>query len=154
MKKIICLLLLAFIIAPTAFASWDYNENGGFGIYLPDGWSSTENGRSTQLTGPTADSAQSKIFLGSDWVSHVNTIDDLENYVRTQVKNASPTKVQNSGLDGFSVGNELVGKMFFLRQAENVIVVEYQLRGSSDQKDEGKTALGSIEIRTKGNNYP
>jgi hypothetical protein len=140
------------LLAPTAKAgSWYYNENGGFGIYVPEGWSSTENGRSAEINGPRKDVSQSRIFMGSDWVPKEKAKDvlSLKLYMQNELGlgHLSPTSI--SGLDGFSYGDSQSGGTYLLRVPSNVIVIEYDLRGSADQVDEGKTALSSIEIRTK-----
>ncbi|MGZ3694220.1 MAG: hypothetical protein ACXWQO_08460 [Bdellovibrionota bacterium] len=145
--------LLLFVSIP-AHASWYYNEDGGFGIYQPEGWNVHHNGRSSTLTGPTEDKAQSQIFLGSDWVSHIDSTAALEAYVKHESHDSHPRAIQISDLPGFQVGNAAKGAIYLLRINENVIVIQYQLKGSKDQIEEGETMLGSIEIRTKGNEYP
>ena len=153
MLKFAAVLILLLNFSAEA-SSWSYNDNGGFGIEQPDGWEVSIQGRSSELTGPVQDFAQTKIFLGSDWVTGIRSISDLEKYVKKQAGSNSVRKVQNSGLEGFQFGTSIKGRFFYLRQAQNLIVVTYQLRGSSDQIQEGQIALDSIEIRTQGNPDP
>lgn len=141
-------LILLFLALP-AHASWYYNADGGFGIYQPEGWNVSHNGRSSTLTGPVEDTAQSRIFLGSDWVSHIDSPAALEAYVRAESGDKHPRAVTISDLPGFAVGSVAKGAIYLLRINENVIVIQYQLRGSKDQVGEGKTMIGSVEVRTR-----
>jgi hypothetical protein len=145
------LFLLSMLFAHPAHASWHYNENSGIGIYQPEGWSVKVEGRSAILTGPSEDKAQSQIFLGSDWVSKVDSVTALKEYVQKETGDKSPRPIQISELPGFQTGSANNGSIHLLRINQNVIVIQYQLKGSTDQIDEGKTMLGSIEVRTKGN---
>lgn len=147
-------ILLAILLSLPAFASWHYNEDAGFGIYEPEGWSVDHEGRSSRLTGPANDSAQSEIFLGSDWQSAVKTADDLQQFALSDSGASRATPITISGLAGYRVGTAEEGAYYVLRIPENVIEITYDLRGSKAQKSEGKTMLSSIEIRTKGNEYP
>ncbi|MGE3260693.1 MAG: hypothetical protein AB7K68_02830 [Bacteriovoracia bacterium] len=142
-------LLFVLLAALSVQASWYYNEDGGFGIYRPEGWSVQHNGRSSVLHGPVTDKAQSEIFLGSDWVSRVDSVEALEKYVVGEAKDQHPRAVEISGLPGFRAGTAAKGAIYLLRIKENVIVIQYRLRGSPDQIAEGKTMLSSVEIRTK-----
>jgi hypothetical protein len=136
-------------LSSPAFASWYYNQNGGFGIYQPEGWSVVESGRSARMTGPVTDTAQTDIFLGSDWKSSVKTLGDLKTWLQRTYPGVQLTTIQISKLNGYRVGSEVDGAYYVLRLPENVIVVEYHLRGSDQQVDEGTTCLSSIEVRTK-----
>lgn len=147
-------LLLLLLVSLSAHASWYYNEDGGFGIYQPEGWTVSHNGRSSTLTGPATDRAQSQIFLGSDWQSKVVDLPSLEAYVKKISGDQHPRPVSVSELSGFQAGGKRHGSIYLLRIRQNVIVVNFDLKGSADQIDEGQTMLGSIEIRTKGNEYP
>lgn len=142
--------LFLLLLTIPAQASWHYNENGGFGIYQPEGWQSSILGRSSTLTGPETDRAQSEIFLGSDWVSKVENTSKLEAYVKKETGDASPRPIEISGLAGFQAGKGPKGAIYLLRIPGNVIVVRYELKGSKAQIDEGETMLSSIEVRTKG----
>lgn len=141
---------LALFVSSPALAHWHYNEHAGFGIYQPEGWEARVEGRSSRLTGPATDHAQSALFLGSDWVSSVKDEASLARYAHEQAAGRAVAPHAVSELPGFRVGDEEHGAYFVLRQPENVIVVEYDLRGSRAQIDEGQTMLGSIEIRTRG----
>jgi hypothetical protein len=143
------LALTALLLSHPALASWHYNEDGGFGIYQPEGWRVEHEGRSSRLTGPENDVAQSEIFLGSDWQTPVTSLEKLRAYVSAETGEA-PEATTVSGLEGFRAGTPLRGSVYLLRAPENVIVVRYELRGSSDQVEEGRTMLSSIEIRTRG----
>jgi hypothetical protein len=145
------LLMSSFLTPQTALASWLYNENGGFGIYQPEGWSSRIEGRSTSLSGPSTDSAQSSIFLGSDWSAEADTLEHLKALVIEKTGDANPEAIGVSGLQGFRAGSAENGALYLLRIPQNFIVVEFELRGSEDQVREGKVMLGSIEIRTRPN---
>lgn len=147
-------LLLLLLLSLSAHASWYYNEDGGFGIYQPEGWTVTHNGRSSTLNGPAADRAQSRIFLGSDWQSRVVDLPSLEAHAKAVSGDPHPRPVTISGLQGFRAGNARHGAIYLLRIRENVIVVNFDLKGSAAQIEEGRTMLGSIEVRTKGNEYP
>ncbi len=144
-------VLFTLCFSINADASWLYNENAGFGIYQPEGWTSSSEGRSTTLSGPLHDSAQSEIFLGSDWSSRVRSLEELRAYAIRETGDKSPRAIKISGLDGFATGKEKAGAYFVLRSPENFIVVEFDLKGSSEQLEEGETMLGSIDIRTRGN---
>lgn len=150
MTKLLLLLLLLPLLPPAAHASWHYNENGGFGIYQPEGWTSEIDGRSSRLGGPVTDTSQSEIFLGSDWVSNVADQASLAAHMREETGFSDLRPVEVSGLAGFRAGDGTDGSIYVLRMPGNVIVVDYNLRGSRDQLDEGETMLGSIEIRTRG----
>jgi hypothetical protein len=144
------IFFFAILLPLSAHASWLYNENGGFGIYRPEGWTASIDGRSSQLRGPESDSDQSEIFLGSDWVSGVRTLSDLRKFA---VKDSGTSKLfpySNSGLLGYRAGDSEHGALYVLRIPENVIEVKFQLRGSRAQIDEGETMVSSLEIRTKG----
>jgi hypothetical protein len=147
-------ILLTLILSLSAHASWHYNENAGFGIYEPEGWTDHVNGRSSELTGPASDSAQSSLFLGSDWQISVQDLANLKKFALEDSGATSATPITISELSGFRTGTAEHGAYYVLRIATNVIEVKYDLRGSAAQKTEGKTMLGSIEIRTKGNEYP
>ncbi|MGZ3649856.1 MAG: hypothetical protein ACXVB9_01810 [Bdellovibrionota bacterium] len=148
------ILFLLFGLIPALAGSWHYNENGGFGIYQPEGWSVQDEGRSTRLTGPERDSAQSDFFLGSDWVSKVKIPEDLRGYVQEETGSRSVESITVSGLPGFRAGTAEHGSYYLLRIPENVIVVQYDLRGSRDQIDEGLTMISSVEVRTRPNPQP
>lgn len=146
--KILAAFCIAFFASLSAHASWHFNENGGFGIYQPEGWSARVKGRSSRLLGPAKDFARSDLFLGSDWVDSVVSLPDLERYVREQNPHAlRPVRI--SGLDGFRVGTEEEGVIYLLRSPKNVIVIEFHLRGSAPQREEGKIMLTSISVRIK-----
>lgn len=147
-------LLLALLVASPAHASWHYNEDGGFGIYQPEGWEVQHEGRSSRLTGPESDVAQSEIFLGSDWTSRVRSPEDLERYAREESGSRKVEPITVSDLPGYRYGTPEHGGYFLLRLPENVIVVRYELRGSPSQIEEGSTMIGSIEVRTKPNPEP
>jgi hypothetical protein len=146
--------ILAFLLPVYAHASWHYNENGGFGIYEPTGWTDSVNGRSSQLTGPEHDTAQSSFFLGSDWQSSVQTLDDLKKFALEDSGATTATPITISELHGFRTGTALHGNYYVLRIATNVIEISYDIKGSKAQREEANTMLSSIEIRTKGNEYP
>ena len=148
------ILIIVLLTSQPAFAgSWRYNPNAGFGIYQPEGWHLTQEGRSSRIRGPDNDFAQSEIFIGSDWQSEIKTLEHLKNYVLR--KESSPPQVLLlSGLNGFKTGSDIQGKYFLLREPQNIIVVEFELRGSKEQMEEGMTSLSSIEIRRKGIEYP
>lgn len=152
--NILLVLILSLAASMPALASWHYNDNGGFGIYEPTGWTDEVNGRSSQLTGPEHDSAQSSFFLGSDWQNSVQTLDDLKRFALEDSGATRATPITISGLSGFRTGTAEHGNYYVLRIPTNVIEVTYELKGSAAQKAEGKTMLSSIEIRTKGNEYP
>ena len=141
--------LLALLSTDLAFAgSWYFNVNGGFGIYQPEGWEIKENGRSGLLKGPRSDTHQSEIFLGSDWNSRVVDQISLKAFAETSSsQEANP--ISAFQLNGFKIGNELDGSFYLLRAPENIIIIEYHIRGSAEQIAEGKTALSSIEIKLK-----
>lgn len=152
MTKLLSTLSLLFSLsASPALASWHYNENAGFGIYQPEGWSATIEGRSSRLGGPVTDTSQSEIFLGSDWVSlNVNDTESLKAHMEEETGLTHLVALTVSGLPGFRGGNDADGSIYVLRVPGNVIVIDYNLRGSREQLDEGGTMLGSIEIRTRG----
>jgi|GEM_PF-5111784 len=150
MKALLAVLSLFFVSANVQ-ASWLYNDNGGFGIYQPEGWSSSIEGRSSSLLGPNTDSAQSTIFLGSDWSSKARSIEQLRSFVTEETGDKNPEPIFISNLPGFRAGNAEKGSLYVLRIPENFIVVNYELRGSREQIVEGKVMLGSIEVRTKDN---
>jgi hypothetical protein len=147
-------LFLLLLLSLAAHASWYYNEDGGFGIYQPEGWAVAHNGRSSTLTGPVSDRAQSWIFLGSDWQSRAVDLPALEAYVKAVSGDPHPRPITISELPGFRAGTARKGSIYLLRVPTNVIEVKFDLKGSADQLDEGRTMLGSIEVRTKGNEYP
>jgi len=149
MKKLILCIIWGLFVAISAQASWLYNFDGGFGIYLPDGWSGLHNGRSTQISGPAKDFAQSQFFLGSDWVNKINNIDDLAEHMRLETTFTNLSPITISGLSGFTAGSLQNGAIYLLRTKGNVIVIRYQIRGSTPQIQEAQTMLESIEIRTK-----
>ena len=130
--------------------SWYFNQDGGFGIYQPEGWSVAHRDRSSTIVGPEMDSAQSEIFMGSDWNGHAQSLEDLKMILLEETGLSDFREVQVSGLSGFAVGTPENGAMYIFRVPENFIVVRYELRGSNDQIEEGKTMLSSIEIRTGG----
>src|SRR4051812_1237969 len=105
MKTIFAATLSLFLSLP-ALASWHYNEDGGFGIYQPEGWSVRHEGRSSRLEGPESDSAQSEIFLGSDWISKVKTQEQLRSYVQSESGNTEIETISVSGLEGFRAGTK------------------------------------------------
>lgn len=140
------LLLPFFFLSHMASASWHYNSNGGFGFYQPEGWRAEVNGRSSLL-----ERGVSSLFMGSDWVSSVKNLRDLEHYVRQETR-ANPRPIVVSTLSGFQTGDGAQGKIFVLRQEKNVMVVEFSFQ--SPERQEGQEILGSIEIRTKGIEYP
>jgi hypothetical protein len=133
----------------TFASSWYYNQNGGFGIRQPDGWSVTESGRSARLTGPETDVEQSEIFMGSDWKSSVKTLADLKTWLNRTYPGVQTKPIRISKLDGYRIGNDLDGAYFILRAPENVIVMEFHLRGSEAQIDEGTSCVSSFDIRTR-----
>ncbi len=137
-----------------SFGSWYYNENGGFGIYHPDGWIIQENGRSAVLSGPEHDTAKSQVFLGSDWQSTVKTTQDLKAYLESHFAGHMLHAVTISNIEGFQFGDSVDGDIYLLRIPENIIEIDFSLRGSEAQVSEGQTALSSIDIRTKGISYP
>ena len=143
--------ILALLLSLPALASWHYNENAGFGIYEPEGWREFTQGRSSRLTGPESDSAQSEIFLGSDWQSSVKTLQDLEKFALSDSAAKRAIPIMTSGLRRYRVGTAQEGACYVLRIPENVIEVSYSLRGSDAQKSEGRKMLSTIEIRTRGN---
>lgn len=154
MKALLAALSLFFlcvVVIGTAQASWAYNENGGFGIYQPEGWESRIEGRSMTLEGPATDSDQSSIFLGSDWSSKAKDLEQLKALVTEETGEKNPESVTVSGLPGFRAGNSESGSLYVLRIPENFLVVSYELRGSLSQIEEGKVMLGSIEVRTRPN---
>lgn len=130
--------------------SWFFNRDGGFGIYQPEGWTAKHSGRSSTLLGPSKDVAQSEIFLGSDWNGAAKDIESLKAVVAKETGELEMHEILVSGLRGLAVGSEEDGSFYVLRIPENFIVVHFHLRGSIDQIDEGRTMLGSIEIRTRG----
>lgn len=149
--KLLTFLAFAFLLPSPAFASWHYNENAGFGIYQPEGWSATIEGRSSRLGGPVTDTSQSEIFLGSDWVSPaVKDSDSLAAHMRNETGLGNLVPVTVSELPGFRAGTATDGSIYVLRVPGNVIVIDYNLRGSRGQLEEAETMLGSIEIRTRG----
>lgn len=152
MKPIACLSLLFSLLSfsPAAHASWHYNENAGFGIYQPEGWSVKVEGRSSLLRGPLTDTSQSEIFLGSDWAGQVSDLAALEAHVKRETGDTTLEPVSVSELPGFRSGSPERGALHVLRAPGNIIVVEYDLRGSAPQIEEAATMLGSIEIRTRG----
>lgn len=150
MKPIVFLSLLFASFSPLAHASWHYNENAGFGIYQPEGWSAKAEGRSSRLRGPLSDISQSEIFLGSDWAGQVNDLAALEAHVKSETGDTSLEPIAVSGLPGFRSGGPARGALHVLRAPGNIIVVEFNLLGSPAQIDEAATMLGSIEIRTRG----
>lgn len=147
MKLILLPGLLWAMALPAAHASWHYNENGGFGLYQPEGWSVKVEGRSSELLGPPSEPARTKIFLGSDWMGGITTLAKLESRLRRN--ELAPVATALAGLAGFRVGNERAGSFYLLRGPENVIVIHFQIRGSLSQREEGREALGSIEVRTE-----
>jgi hypothetical protein len=152
MKPIACISLLFALISftPAAQASWHYNENAGFGIYHPEGWSAKTEGRSSLLRGPLTDTSQSEIFLGSDWAAQVKDLGALEAFVKRETGDTSLEPVAISERPGFRSGSLKRGALHVLRAPGNIIVVEYDLRGSPAQIEEAATMLDSIEIRTRG----
>lgn len=145
------LAVLALALTSPALASWHYNENAGFGIYQPEGWSATIEGRSSRLGGPVTDTSQSEIFLGSDWVSSsVKDADSLKKHMEEETGLHDLRPLTVSDLPAFRGGSNTDGSIYVLRVPGNVIVVDFNLRGSRDQLGEGETMLGSIEIRTRG----
>lgn len=147
--KFLILLCIGLLLSTPALAHWHFNEDGGFGIYQPEGWRIRPNGRSSRLLGPEKDSAQSEIFLGSDWVSRIASLDDLARHVRAETGATELGAATISGLQGYQVGSKTSGAIYLLRVQNNVIVVEYSLRGSPEQIEEGETILSSIDIKTK-----
>lgn len=133
--------------------SWNFNHDGGFGFYQPEGWTSTRDGRSSRLFGPKKDFAQSQFFVASDWVGSVKTLEDLHSYVELESGGIPETR-EMSGLPGFAVSDELSGQIWVLRAPTNLILIHYDLRGSPEQIAEGREVLSSIEIRTSGIEYP
>src|SRR5688500_13720970 len=103
------LFLLSVLLCVQAQASWHYNANSGIGIYQPEGWSARVEGRSALLKGPEEGSAQSEIFLGSDWQSQVGTVAELKEYVKAETGAWNPRALEISGLSGFQTGNALKG---------------------------------------------
>jgi hypothetical protein len=155
MKRNLTAAIATFAFSAVAFAgSWYFNQNGGFGIYQPDGWTLQEEGRSATLAGPSRDADQSSIFIGSDWNLKTNSLEDLRARLQKDNPVAVIEPVTVSDLEGFRVGTETHGELHILREPTNIIVVEYDLKGSSDQISEGQEALSSIEIRTGGIEYP
>ena len=148
MKKLILTAFLGFASLAQA-SSWYYNENGGLGIEQPEGWTVHENGRSARLVGPANDSAQSEIFFGSDWISGVKTDADLKAYLQKENPKAQLEPLTISDRAGYKFGSSKKGQIYILRLPENVIVLEYTLRGSKDQVDEGTEAISSFDIRTQ-----
>lgn len=150
----ITLLAVLSSVVTTAHAStprsWSYNDDAGFGIYQPEGWRIVRNGRSSKLLGPLSDSAQTEIFIGSDWRSKIRSLEDLRQFAMKEYNDPKPRAIQIAGLDGFEVGMRNNGARLVLRQPENFIVVTYHLKGSSEQIAEAELALTSIDIRTKG----
>lgn len=149
--------LALLVLAPAAAAgfSFHYNENGGFGLYRPEGWGARDEGRSSRLTGPRQDFAQTEIFAGSDWVGRVHDGPGLLAYVREQSGGAPVEPIEVSGLAGYAFRKGAdQGYWYLLRGDQNVIVLEYTLRGSSAQRREAAEVLGSFEIRTGGISYP
>lgn len=129
--------------------SWNYNINSGLGIYVPEGWGPSQDGRATTVTGPVKDTAQSRIFLGSDWITGIHSLKDLNVYLQKKFgSNLTPAKV--SALDGFRHGSDTGGEFYVFREDENVILIEYAIRGSAGQRSEAKTMLDSVDIRTGG----
>lgn len=145
--------LFLFLISSAAQAgSWRYNQDGGFGLYEPLGWQTNLEGRSTTLTGPQRDTDQSQIFIGSDWWPKATSLAELKAMLQLQFPDVRPGKL--SGIDGFAVGDQTKGGFYALRFPKNIIVLEFDLRGSADQMDEGQLALSSIEISTDAIEYP
>ncbi len=145
------LLLLLFCSAPleALAGSWHYNDNAGFGIYVPEGWNARMDGRRSVITGPTNDWQQSSIEIGSDWRFQVKSLEDLRDELERETS-LSPRYSPVSGLEGFRVGSEIEGAVRILRIPKNVIIIDFFLRGSTAQIEEGQLALTSIEIRTRG----
>ncbi|HVK61051.1 MAG TPA: hypothetical protein VM432_05855 [Bdellovibrionales bacterium] len=146
---------ISILLGLSAMAdSWYFNFDGGFGIYQPLGWTVQENGRSARLIGPENDFEQTEIFIGSDWDGKIKTLEALKRKLTRENPGAEVQDVSVSDLHGYRVGNSQKGSMHLLRVEENVIVVEYEIKGSTRQKKEGETALSSIEIKTGGIEYP
>jgi hypothetical protein len=141
--------LIGLLPAHEALASWYYNRNAGFGVYQPENWRVIEHDRAAQLIGPENDFAQTEIFLGSDWDGKVRNLDELKSWVYKNTRFTNPRAYRISDLSGFQVGDTDEGAIFILRVPTNIIVIEYSMRGSAAQRNEGHTALSSIEIRTK-----
>lgn len=153
-KLSLALFLLGACTGQARAGSWYFNQNGGFGIYQPLGWTIEENGRSAVLKGPERDSAQSEIFLGSDWISAAKDVPSLKTYLERNYpgQTFAPTRV--SELEGFVSGSNDHQSEFIFRSPENIIEIDIDIRGSKAQKDEAREALSSIEIRTGGRSYP
>jgi hypothetical protein len=147
------LFTAVLFIAQNSQASWHYNENGGFGIYEPEGWHAESRGRSSQLEGPDEEGHATEIFLGSDWVNHIDGLPALKRMVEKE-EGVEPREVRAAGLAGFQVGSRSDGSTYLYRDRNNVIVIHFAIRGSSAQTEEAEEALRSIEVRTKGIEYP
>jgi hypothetical protein len=154
--SIVLSIVFSFFGGSRALAgSWNYNRNGGFGIYQPLGWQIAQDGRSTELKGPSNDpennpSGASVIFLASDWNNSVHELSDLRPIVLAE-EGVEPEAISVSALQGYRVGDEHSGAYYLFREPTNFIVVRFQLQGSEAQVQEGKMSLSSIEIRTKAN---
>lgn len=145
---------LAFAVLPAVAAfSFHYNENGGFGFYQPEGWRARVNGRRSELKGPLTDFGQSEIAVGSDWVARVHSLEDLRAFAEDSA-GGPLLGFRVGGLEGFKVEGNNRGAWFLLREDQNVIEVEFKLRGSAAQREEARLILDSIEIRTGGISYP
>jgi hypothetical protein len=154
LRFLACALALWALPSLAGF-SFHYNENGGFGFYQPEGWRVFVNGRSSRLSGPAKEESQSEIFAGSDWVGSVHSLADLKVYVEKEAEGIRLSELRVGELNGFSAAtgaNE--GRWFLFRSDQNVIVLNFALRGSPAQVEEGRTILSSFEIRTGGISYP
>lgn len=138
---------LLLLLSPAWAGSWHYNDYGGFGFLEPEGWRAEQNGRSSRLRGPETDTDRSELFVASDWQSEIRNLSELEAKIRRS-EAGNPEPFQLSGLEGFRLGSGGEGKYFLLRQAKNVILVEFVLRGSKAQREEGALVLSSLAIRT------
>ncbi|RZA04334.1 MAG: hypothetical protein EOP11_15335 [Proteobacteria bacterium] len=150
-------LSLGLLLAATSVAglSFHYNDAGGFGFYRPEGWAARDEGRSTRLTGPATDSAQTEIFAASDWISSAQDLPALRGYVKYLAKGAPVGEKWVGELRGYSFTDaRQVSHWFILREKKNVLILEYRLAGSEAQREEALAILSSFQIRTGGISYP